>query len=84
MSRTDAAAEADDLLDGGHSCVRLAAAGRRARHRVAFEQAGPINVLADVRIVDGAAADQLRREQALVVAEVVERVCSARRSETIG
>jgi hypothetical protein len=45
---------------------------------------GSIKVLADVRIVHGAAADQLRREQARVVAEVVEWVCSARGSETIG
>jgi hypothetical protein len=62
--------------------VRLAAAGRRARHRGAFEQAGPINVLPDVRIVHGAAAEPLRREQARIVAEVVEWICSARRSQT--
>jgi hypothetical protein len=45
---------------------------------------GPINVLADVRIVHGAEAYQLRPELARAVAEVVEWACSARGNETSG
>jgi hypothetical protein len=64
MSRSDSGAlDADDLPDGEHPCRRLAAAGRRARHCGASEQAAPINVLADVRIVCGPMGAWLAQER---------------------